>query len=341
MRVKATRQQGKRQQATSNSCAGAPIATCRQSAIAFTMVELIVVVAIIALLLAIVIPPVNSMWEQRKISTAENNLRGALSVARRRAITPGQGESGLLFVVDEKGTQRIFHIQQQAVRDAEQYNATVGALIAQDRFVILPDDRESTLPPPMRVVPRSAVEHQDGPNAPYTYDDDELTNNVFPVPATVTYDEGQRHRNFFTMVFSTDGRLLKARNVLIVDEDKDADGTGDRTGFGVGETDKYFTIESISGGEPAPIDPDGGRRLKNLICVGLLPDGSPTGQPIIAINFPSVDGVLLYDDSLFNQQPTRLAQREMLIRTAQPLYVAGPTGNLVRGPIGENVVPPS
>ena len=61
------------------------------------------------------------------------------------------------------------------------------------------------------------------------------------------------------------------------------------------------------------------------------------GEPV-AINFPSVDGLLLYDDAVFRRMGDAKSKREFLIRTAQPIYVAGASGLVILGPIAENEV---
>jgi hypothetical protein len=57
----------------------------------------------------------------------------------------------------------------------------------------------------------------------------------------------------------------------------------------------------------------------------------------VALNFPSVDGLLLYDDSVFNEFTDEEEKREFLLSTGAPLYVNRMTGSLIRGPAGENV----
>jgi type II secretory pathway pseudopilin PulG len=295
------------------------------------MVELGVVIVIIAVLVTIVLPPVSRMWEARKIATAENYLRAALTIALRRAASPDRGESGLLFVMDATGAQRIYQIERQAVRDPANFNATRGALISQNRFVIL-EDSEYIVPEPMRFAPLWAVRTQDSDNAPFAYSPEELANNNFENPGSTvgSWQEGQRHRNYFTLVFSADGRLLSGRDVLIVDADTDDNGRGDRTGLTVGEAAQYYAVYSTDEEDKLDIDPAGGLTLDGLISILQAGSGSAT-----AVNFPSVNGLLLYDDAIFGQQPTPVAKRDMLLSTARPFYIAGPSGALVRGPIGE------
>ncbi len=295
------------------------------------MIELGVVITIIALLITIVLPSVTRMWSARKVATAENYMRAALTIALRRAASPDRGESGLLFVLDETGAQRIYQIERQAVRDPANFNATRGALISQNRFVIL-EDAEYVVPEPMRFVPLWAVRTQDSDNAPFAYSPEELANNNFETPglSVGSWQEGQRHRNYFSLVFSPDGRLLTGRDVLIVDADENDDGLGDRTGLRVGEAEEYYAVYSTDEGDQLDIDPAGDLRLEDLVSAFQAGSGVAT-----AINFPAVNGVLLYDESVFAAQPTPVAKREALLSFARPFYIAGPGGALVRGPIGE------
>ena len=55
-----------------------------------------------------------------------------------------------------------------------------------------------------------------------------------------------------------------------------------------------------------------------------------------AINFRSVDGLLVYDDSLFAELATPDEKRDLIIKTAQPLYISRLSGAVVLGPAGEN-----
>jgi hypothetical protein len=167
------------------------------------------------------------------------------------------------------------------------------------------------------------------------FSDQELANNDFASPPNDA-DQAQRHRNFFSMVFSTDGMLLAGRDVIIRDPDEDQDGLGDRTGLHVspGPPDNAETIMFyMRDGNPQNIDPDGSEAIGFLI--------TDADDDTVAINFPSVDGLLVYDDSLFRELSTGEDKRKYLLDSAQPLYVSRWTGVVILGPIGETeaVVP--
>ncbi|MCH8250929.1 MAG: hypothetical protein IID36_00600, partial [Planctomycetes bacterium] len=266
---------------------------------AFTLVELVIVIAVIIVLTAVILPSVTELWAERKLADAENTLAGSLMTARRNALLADRGESGLLFVVDPDGVQTIYPIEHQNQKNPN--TQTEYVLASRHRFVIL-DKQALTLPSPIRVVPRYAV-------LPGTGDDEdnwlrfsaeELADNKFPEPAMNgpgpagdEYQEGQRHRNFFTIVFSNDGQLLVRRDVLIVDADADADGFGDRTGLLVSNPIQYGPQRSEGAG--TDIDPE---NTEFPVIGDLIVDGA---SDLRAVNFPSVDGLLVYADSVFNR----------------------------------------
>ena len=172
------------------------------------------------------------------------------------------------------------------------------------------------------------------------FDDLELANNSFDSPSASPFDQAQRHRNFFTVIFSTSGELLVDRDVLIQDEDEDGDGLGDRTGLTVGIGPTLGNPTTL----PTTID----YYLRDGVRASFLASQDGVIEPIeflvvdpdpaqdIAINFPSVDGLLVYDDALFNELPDPATKRQFLLDTATPLYVSRYTGMVIRGPVGEN-----
>ena len=59
-----------------------------------------------------------------------------------------------------------------------------------------------------------------------------------------------------------------------------------------------------------------------------------------AMNFPSVDGLLVYDDSVFVEFPADgvggvMTQRKYLEQSATPRYITRQTGALIRGPLAD------
>ncbi len=293
---------------------------------AFTLVEMIVVVAIILVILGITLPALNRLWDDRKLAEAQNVIQGLLMTSRAAALRAGGVDTGMLFFVDGEGVQRVVPLEQVTSNDPAWANV----------FTI-PPDRTRSLPAPFRVVPRYVVTAPTADNAPYAFSTLELANNNFAHPPNV-FEVAQRHRNFFTMVYSGDGRLIPGRDVLIQDTDGNSDYEGDVTGLQVGiPSDDSQDVEMYypkDGSDPVEIDPissatDEITTIPRLITENRSPS---TGT---AINFPSVDGLLVYDDSLFNEAGSGQQKRDFLLRTGQPFYVNRRTGVVVRGPVGE------
>jgi len=194
----------------------------------------------------------------------------------------------------------------------------------------------------MRVVPRYAVEDPNDPKwtgvdsakvKAATFSDQELANNDFTTLPTGG-DQAQRHRNFFSMIYSSGGQLRVWRDVLIHDSvgDWKNNPNGDVTGLIVGgagtppaQVSKYYDQANVA----QNIDPKVVEKIDSLV--------TDAGNRDVAFNFPSVDGLLVYDESLFSNAGTAEQKREYLLNAAQPFYVHRLTGAVVRGPVGETV----
>ena len=320
----------------------------------FTLVELLVVIAIIVLILAAVVPSVVAMWGQRKLSETENVLRGALTGARQRALL--QGESGLLFALGADGVQRIFPIQ-RADEPAGSCDDPANALLLRCKYGInnLPDvvrmDLLSSnrfkitggavlsLPSPIRVIPRYAV-LADPDDADDRFSDNELINNDFGNPDG-RVDAAQRHRNFFSVVFSSEGQLVVGRDVFVFDEDAETNQSGepghnrgDLTGMSVGKKVEEYQAQD---GKRRALYPQPFTPSPDLVHLITVQDSlSP-----VAANFPSVDGVLVYDDGLYQRSGGAARRRPFLAEHGRPYYVSRVTGDIIRGPLGENADPES
>lgn len=294
---------------------------------------MVIVVAVVLLILGIVLPAASTLWKQRRVSEAQNTISGTLMTARAKAMENDFGDSGLLFYLDDAGVQRIAAINQDAKKSANPDTREAWANV----FNVLPE-RTYALPVPMRVVPRYAIEDATtNPNAMAyeLFSEMELANNDFNAPPNPPVrDHAQRHRNFFTMIYSSDGQLRVRRDVLIRDVDADAEENpgGDVTGLGVGGAGttpvpvaKYYDQANVA----QAIDPEGVQTIDSLV--------NDVGKPDVAINFPSVDGLLVYDESLFSNAGTAEQKRQFLLDAAQPFYVHRLTGAVVRGPVGESV----
>ena len=288
-------------------------------------------VAIIAALLGLIVPSVNSMWRESKNAETEQMLTGALAATRAQAYHNKQ--RGLFFMLDGD-VQKIYPIEAEppdptiytdpAVthEDTEPAFAVTDGMAA-NRFKIS-DGKVITLSKPFRVVPRAVVDVNTTGATADTWEADEINRQDYA--ANLASNELQRHRNFFTMVFSTDGQLLVGLDVLIHDPDSFLDESkedekGDRTALEVGDPNQWYTRTGL-----AQIGPVASSKLPHMLV----------DEADVAMNFPSVDGLLVYDDSSFMEQPTADLRRKFLLDTGQPLYVSRLSGAVIRGPLGEN-----
>jgi len=330
---------------------------------AFTLVEMVIVIGIIILLSAMVLPAASQMWRDRKLADAQNMVSGMLMVARAKALEGNAGETGLFFYVDDQNVQHVAAISPQPDDPNEPMPTDPTKLKErQDRMNWQTDpkwhnvftvtkSRSYTLPAPMRAVPRYAVCEPVGanstcdPNAAtpppkYTlFTNDELANNNF-ANAKIDNDHqvGQMHRNFFTIIYSPDGGLEVGRDVLIRDTYDPARCSGsasllsgDITGIRVGTANcKKPDVARFYKQDNTPTD----------ILIDATVNFLATDNNDVAINFPSVDGLLVYDDALFNEAGDAAAKRKYLLDSAQPFYIQRLTGAVVRGPVGEGPTTP-
>ncbi len=318
---------------------------------AFTLVEMVIVVAVILLILGIVLPAASTLWKQRRVSEAQNTISGMLMNARAKAMENDYGDSGLFFYLDDAGVQRIASITQDLSKAADQQTRDFWVRTFSDAdpqtrnnwanvFNVVPE-RTYALPVPMRVVPRYAVEDEttnSGAAAYQLFSEAELANPDFNTPAG---EQAQRHRNFFTMIYSSEGQLRVRRDVLIRDPNAEAaegnsEQYGDITNLIVhDDIDKYYA-QDPSATPTRPIDLSNGLSPESRELIDVVVDPQGTGGKT-ALNFPSVDGLLVYDESLFAAAGSPEQKRQFLLDAAQPFYVHRLTGAVVRGPVGETV----
>jgi type II secretory pathway pseudopilin PulG len=312
---------------------------------------MVVVISIVIILVTIGLPAAQDMWQQQRRSDAVNLIEGMLKTTRAAAIQGGEGETGLFFFVDDRGVQRAAAIRRadpnslDARLDEYGYdlpfdkpvlgqNKTRYLLALENVFQVV-QDRVYKIPPPYRVTPRYVVDPQaSGGNSWDFFSETELANNTFEELGS-NVDNNQRHRNYFTLVFGPGGELLPGRDVLILDFDTlvENEARGDVTGLDVGyDRSKGATVTTWlvqnASSEAVPLEPETRTAIPFLVYDAENPDQ--------AINFPSVDGLLLYDDSLFNEFTDPANKRAFLLRTAQPLYINRLNGGVVRGPVNEN-----
>ncbi|MCH8149766.1 MAG: prepilin-type N-terminal cleavage/methylation domain-containing protein [Planctomycetes bacterium] len=300
----------------------------------FTLIEMVVVMAIVLVLAGLVLPGVSTMWEQRKISSAHTIIQGMLQTARSRAMRAGGVETGLLFYLDSSGVQHIASIEQDAAHTAD---------IAWENVFRVTGDRLYTLPAPMRAVPRYVVD-MDAGDPPTYFSEEELARelNEFDQLGTQT-NSAQRHRNIFTMVFSSEGQLIARRDVLILDVDKDGgtedpprgDISGMKVGYDWSAPPGMAIVASFYEQNDAIVPTKSTPPATGPVTLPFLIFDELAGN--VAINFPSVDGLLVYDNSAFRSLDLAADKQKFLLDTAQPFYVNRYTGAIIRGPLGENV----
>jgi len=320
---------------------------------AFTLIEMTVVIAIIILLVGLVVPAATQMWRDRKIADAQNIITGMLMTARARAIQSGGAETGLFFFVDEQGVQRVAPISQNPndpnAGDPTQPRNTIWQGDPQwyNVFTVI-RDRTFTMPAPMRALPLYAVcADTDSAGICSTlasyqrFSDGELTNNDLAnvTIASGTVDIAQAHRNFFTLIFAPNGELVVGREVIVrdVDDEADADSTTE-DGKGVVTQGRVKRLNApgtqyygYSTSSPVDLNGAGSTAFPNWLM---------TDTAGVAMNFPSVDGLLVYDDSLFNEAGDvpidgLHPKRKFLRDYGLPFYINRLTGAVMRGPTGE------
>jgi|GEM_PF-1198384 len=310
---------------------------------AFTLVEMVIVVGIVLILLGIALPSINTMWAQHRENDANNGISGMLMSTRAKAVQGERGEVGMFFYLDKNGVQQIAIITRDP-RIENDPNATSPVTAPnwrtdpawQNVFTVAQDGGRALIAP-MRAVPRYVVEPEPAdPTLGFTtFNATELGNDDFDNLAALPIDNAQRHRNYFVVLFSPRGELEVGRDVLIRDPDVDGDDVGDITGLAVSDTAKRFYAYDKDNSKPAlPLVTDWAANVspESAMKVDVIVGGD---DPDIALNFPSVDGVMVYDDSAFREAGDDLGKREVLLETAQPYYIHRLSGAVVRGPVGE------
>lgn len=305
---------------------------------AFTLIEMVVVIGIVLIVMGIALPSVNTMWAQHRENDANNGISGMLMSTRAKAIQADRGEVGMFFYLDSKGVQQIALITRdpEDIKDDKPSWATEPVM--QNVFTVAQDGGRGLLSP-MRAVPRSVVDPVASAEQSHSvYSTIEIGNEDFDNLAALEIDNAQRHRNYFVVLFSPEGRLIPARNVLIRDRDKEeggeGDGFGDITGLLVSdEVDEFFI-----GGEKRAFADLGDKSLQELLGAKGVNLIVPREAQGVALGFPSVDGVMVYDDSALQTGGDAADKRQVLLETAHPYYIHRLNGSVIRGPVGE--VPP-
>ncbi len=302
---------------------------------AFTLLELVVVLGIIAFLAVVTLPAVSRMMEDSRLTETENKIKGLLRSARSRAMD--NKEAGLFFFVQD-GVQKAVFIA------AEQNGVGMTQQTTADRFRVL-EGNVFAFPPPYRVVPRGVLDREDRPGnqvGPFYWSNLELASDDYRDMVQEDGNRPQNHRNFFTILFTAEGHLLTREIVLIHDGDEETDGASDAAPGTSGEVPGTVTglpvatvavYQDAAGDQFLDFNPP---PPSGISLSAMLTSGEPQKA---ALNFPSVDGLLVYDDSVFRDYleipdgPTLL--RQYLIESAAPYYVSRQSGMVIAGPKGE------
>src|SRR4051794_39017580 len=109
----------------------------RPAASAFTMAELLIVIALIVLLLGLAVPAFNLLSGGKSIEGATNQVSAALGRARAEAIGL-QKLTGVMFFIDPKTDRRSMAIVQQVDRDASSGVDVWLDLVDDTDFIPLP-----------------------------------------------------------------------------------------------------------------------------------------------------------------------------------------------------------
>ncbi len=295
---------------------------------AFTLLELVVVIGIIAFLAVVTLPAVSRMMEESRLADTENKIKGWLRSARSRAMN--NKEAGLFFYI-QNGEQKAVFIESEQDVAASPETA--------DRFIVL-EGVPLRILPPFRVVPRDTVIPDPERNVPDGQmvwsggDLGELQSDDYRDMRQDDENGAQNHRNFFTILFTKEGHLLSRDVVLIHDGDTATDLASDTasggeviegtvTGLQVATVGQYQRADGTF-----PQEFPGSSTLSAMVNNGRTPDDA-------ALNFPSMDGLLVYDDSVFSEYPDAQTKRKYLVDTGAPYYVSRQAGSVISGPKGE------
>ena len=104
---------------------------------AFTIVEMLVVVSIVAILVTLAVPSFQAMLKGSEEVLAENQLKAAMRAARDAAIRSGSGNdaAAVFFFTEEGRTQIVSYVKAASVRETVQNSAGGGSSVEREIFV--------------------------------------------------------------------------------------------------------------------------------------------------------------------------------------------------------------
>lgn len=104
---------------------------------AFSLIEMMAVLAILAILLALGVPAIKSMIYSSERSLAENQLRVAMTAARDAAVRSGGGDAAAVFFYADGRTSIIPCVSVGMINDSVHQGATLSASVL-EREVFVP-----------------------------------------------------------------------------------------------------------------------------------------------------------------------------------------------------------
>lgn len=159
-------------------------AFARPRATAFTLVELLIVMAIIILILVVAIPAYNAITGSRSIESAENQVSSFLGVVRSDALSLQEPRGAVFF--EDPGTRRITMVEVFIQPKAAASTANILALVNGRDEAVLPNGVG------LQCVPT----------------DTNPANSQDPTPPLSNGPQRYRWRQFGVVLFDGNGRLL-------------------------------------------------------------------------------------------------------------------------------------
>ncbi len=181
----------------------------------FTLVEMVVVIAIIIILSTLVLPAFVTMWNDAQVRGSYHKIENLLRVARARSLSLHHIAYGVLFYVDP-----IYNHQVAVYIDALTYPIAPDEVWPDviNRFRV---DTESiylfVMDDFVRMAPFSVA---------FGWENEDLLND--------DYRSGKQ-RNFFAIIFQR-GRRALLDPFILYDEDENKDGLGDTLKLVVGDS---------------------------------------------------------------------------------------------------------